>query len=84
MHMYDTYISFVCCEVVGMLNCRQLVLARDRISTGLHKLLETNDLVVNMEVSTCIDCHTYIPYSGKLSEIETLTIFASRHENAKV
>lgn len=29
---------------------RQLTQARDRIATGLKKLLETNDLVVNMEV----------------------------------
>lgn len=29
---------------------RQLVLSRDRIANGLKKLLETNDLVVNMEV----------------------------------
>jgi len=29
---------------------RQLVLARDRIKTGLQKLLETNELVVGMEV----------------------------------
>ena len=27
--------------------------ARDRIATGLKKLLETNDLVVNMEVKEC-------------------------------
>ena len=65
------YISFVCCEVVGMLNCRQLVLARDRISTGLHKLLETNYLVVNMEVSTCIDCHTYIATNKKQTNKQT-------------
>ena len=32
------------------LNHRQLIQARDRIATGLKKLLETNDLVVNMEV----------------------------------
>ena len=30
--------------------CRQLVSARERIATGLKKLLETNELVVNMEV----------------------------------
>ena len=29
---------------------RQLVTARERIATGLKKILETNELVVNMEV----------------------------------
>ena len=31
---------------------RQLIQSRDRIATGLKKLLETNELVVNMEVNT--------------------------------
>ena len=30
--------------------CRQLVNSRDRVATGLKKLLETNELVANMEV----------------------------------
>lgn len=34
---------------------RQLTQARDRIATGLKKLLETNDLVVNMEVRHIIE-----------------------------
>lgn len=34
---------------------RQLTQARDRIATGLKKLLETNDLVVNMEVRHMIE-----------------------------
>ena len=29
---------------------RQLVLAKERVDTGLKKLLETNQLVANMEV----------------------------------
>ena len=36
--------------LMGCLVFRQLVLARDRIDTGLKKLLETNELVANMEV----------------------------------
>ena len=30
--------------------CRQLISARDRVKNGLKKLLETNDLVDNMQV----------------------------------
>lgn len=32
------------------LYCRQLISARDRVKNGLKKLLETNDLVDNMQV----------------------------------
>ena len=35
---------------------RQLTVARDRIATGLKKILETNELVVNMEVSGVLMC----------------------------
>ena len=35
---------------INIVQFRQLVLARDRIKTGLQKLLETNELVVSMEV----------------------------------
>lgn len=31
-------------------SCRQLIGARDRVKNGLKKLLETNDLVDNMQV----------------------------------
>ncbi len=39
---------------------RQLVLARDRIATGLKKLLETNELVINMEVGTSACMHVHV------------------------
>ena len=47
-------------NVASSLYYRQLTQARDRIATGLKKLLETNDLVVNMEVSHVVIIMTLI------------------------
>lgn len=51
------FFSPVCITMVFplILYDRQLTQARDRIATGLKKLLETNDLVVNMEVRHIIE-----------------------------
>ena len=37
----------------GLVVHRQLVKARDRVATGLKKLLETNAQVANMQVRKC-------------------------------
>lgn len=49
MYMY-VHVHIHVCNITWFCVYRQLVQARSRIATGLKKLLETNDLVVNMEV----------------------------------
>ena len=47
--MYNTdFLLFL--HIILLVHYRQLTAARDRIATGLKKILETNELVTSMEV----------------------------------
>ena len=49
---YECIILIFCifCIIILLIHYRQLTAARDRIATGLKKILETNELVTSMQV----------------------------------
>ena len=49
-HIDASQVCLADSEILFLCLCRQLTGARDRVKNGLKKLLETNDLVDNMQV----------------------------------